>query len=72
MGGGGSLTQLAQNILTNLGGAAGGYMLAAAITVVGILAYCHAVTGHTFRNTVILGCFTWLATWIVSSVIGWV
>ncbi len=72
MGGtGGSATQLAQNILTQLGGATGGYLLAAALTITGILCYCDLISRHKFAATFGLGCLTWMAAWIVNTVIGW-
>jgi hypothetical protein len=66
-----NLQTVAQAFITYFGGAAGGYILAAALTVVGILALTHVVHARLFWVSFALGILAWTASYLVSGVIGW-
>ena len=63
--------QIAQNFITYFGGAAGGYMLAAALIVIGLLAASHVVPARFFWISMALGIAAWTASFMVRSTIGW-
>jgi hypothetical protein len=65
------LGTIAQNFITYFGGAAGGYMLAAALVVVGLLAASHVVPARLFWISMSLGIAAWTASYMVRTTIGW-
>jgi hypothetical protein len=62
---------VAQNFITYFGGAAGGYILAAALVVVGLLAAAHVVPSRLFWISMALGIAAWTASYAVRTTIGW-
>jgi hypothetical protein len=62
---------VAQNFITYFGGAAGGYILAAALVVVGLLAAAHVVPSRLFWISMALGIAAWTASYAVRMTIGW-
>lgn len=62
---------IAQNFITYFGGAAGGYILAAALIVVGLLAVTHMVPARFFWVSMALGIAAWTASYMVKTTIGW-
>jgi len=68
---GNDLATLAQNMITYFGGAAGGYLLGAALIVVGILAAFHIISGRAFVHTAALGSLAWFATFAVRTFLAW-
>jgi len=65
------LGTVAQNMLTYFGGAAGGYILAAALTIIGLLAAAHVISPRAFTMSAALGVGAWTASYLVRSTIGW-
>jgi hypothetical protein len=63
--------QIAQNFITYFGGASGGYIVAAALILVGILSLCHIVHARLFWITMSLGILAWTGSWAVRTLIGW-
>jgi hypothetical protein len=66
-----NLQTVAQSFITYFGGASGGYILAAALTVVGMLALTHVVPARLFWVSFALGILAWTASYLVSGVINW-
>lgn len=62
---------IAQNIVTYFGGPAGGYVLVAALLVVGILTACHLVSSRFFMHTLGFGVFAWCASFMIRTFLGW-
>jgi hypothetical protein len=71
VGAGIDIGTIASNLLTYLGGAAGGYMAAAIILIVFLLAGTHVLSGRHAVETSILVAFAWSAVYIVNTIIGW-
>lgn len=67
----GDLGAIAQNIITYFGGAPGGFIVAAALLVVGLLAAAHFISGRLFIHTAAFGIFAWSAAFIVRQFLGW-
>jgi hypothetical protein len=65
------LGTIAQAFITYFGGAAGGYMLGAAMLVVGLLAAAHVVPARMFWISTSLGICAWTAAFMVRQLIGW-
>jgi hypothetical protein len=63
--------QIAQNIITYLGGPAGGYLLAAALMVIGLCIPLGMTSKHTFIHGAGYGCLAWCVAWILRSIIAW-
>jgi hypothetical protein len=62
---------IAQNVITYFGGAAGGYLGAAAVLLVIVLAFCHVVHARMAWITFALVVFAWTSAWAVRTLIGW-
>jgi hypothetical protein len=62
---------IAQNFITYFGGASGGYILAAALVVIGLLAASHVVPARFFWISMALGIGAWTASYAVRNTIGW-
>jgi len=65
------LGTIAQNMITYFGGAAGGYMVGAAMLVVGLLAMAHVISGRAFIHTFALGALAWTASFAVRTFLAW-
>jgi len=65
------LGTIAQNIITYFGGAAGGYIVGAALLVIGLLAMAHIVSGRLFIHSFAFGVLAWTAAFMVRTFIGW-
>lgn len=63
--------QIAQNVTTYLGGAAGGYILAAIMLIVCLLAAAHIVPRGAITVTFFAGVLAWCAAYLVRTTIGW-
>lgn len=70
-GAGSDLGTIAQNVLTYFGGAAGGYMAAAAMLIVALLWGIGILSGRHAVETVVAVGLAWSASYIVRTTIGW-
>jgi hypothetical protein len=70
-GTGGDLSQVAQNVITWLGSGAAGRFLLLANIVACILAACHLTSWRTPFHTLVLSGLAWMASYAVSTWIGW-
>jgi hypothetical protein len=62
---------IGQQIITTLGGASGGYILAAALLVTGLLIAIHMMPPRAFGIVFVIGALTWGAAYFVRTYIGW-
>jgi len=70
-GTGGDLSQVAQNVITWLGSGAAGRFLLLANIVACIMAACHLTSWRTPFHTLVLSGLAWMASYAVSTWIGW-
>ena len=70
-GTGGDLSQVAQNIITWLGSGAAGRFFLLGIIVTSIFAALHLTSWRTPLLTMILSGIAWMASYALSSWIGW-
>lgn len=68
---GSDLGTIAQNFITYLGGAAGGYMAAAATMIVALLWASGILSGRHAVETVMAVALAWSASYLVRTTIGW-
>lgn len=65
------LGQVAQNFITYFGGAPGGFIVGAALIVIGLLGVAHVVPARFFWLSTSLGIAAWTSAFIVRQLIGW-
>lgn len=62
---------IAENIITYFGGAAGGFMILAAILITFLLASIGAIQQHRIMQTFYYGSGAWISAFLVKTIIAW-